>query len=640
MATKNIPLIPLFAMLKGYKPAYLAKDTLAGLVVAALSIPIALGYAQVAGLPAIYGLYGSIPPLIVFAFMSASPSLVVGMDAAGSAIMGSVLLSAGIAAQSDDARIMVPLVSLCCGLWLILFAKMRLGRLAAFVSKPVMGGFISGIAVSIMSVQVVKIFGLHQEHGEFVQSMMTIFEGVAAGDTVWAGVIMGVITIALLEVMKRVAPKVPMVLIVLIAAIVFASVVDVSQWGVTALGALPVGFDLQLPILPSKSQLTEALTLSLTVAAVVAVESILADNNFASKGGYRINENREMAGFGVSNILCALVGASPASASVSRTAAANQYGAKSQIANLVAALCIILVCLFATPYLSVLPTPILAGIVVSALLSVVEFDLAARLAKVSHSDFFIFLAVFVAVLVVGIMFGVALGITLSFLQMVRRSIDPPRSFVGFCQRTGMLTATGLDHPDVARITNVVLYRFAGALHFANSRIAKDDIEGAITDETEAVFFDVSMVPQMDLSAADDMVDMVTSFEKRGIPFYLIGINKEMGRQVASYEPDWDHLPHPRMAQDMFEALALGGYHLRLEDGHEVCLVHGGQENLWDGRAELIDEVESHHELPSVVHPEDTAALVAAKLSAESTPAAPTSPEADIQTSVSIPNDAS
>lgn len=558
-------LFPVFGTLKQYKPADAVRDATAGLVVAALSIPIALGYAQVAGLPAVYGLYGSILPLIAFALLSSSPQLVFGMDAAGSAIMGSVLIGAGIVFQSQEALTMVPLVSLFTGLWLVLFSLLKMGRLASFVSVPVMSGFITGIAVSIMTGQIVQMTGAEFSHGEFTESLMDLIGGITHAHIVPASLLMGAITVATLLLFKQFLPKVPIVLLVMIVAIAAANVFDFASLGVENLGDIPAGLQLPDFVVPTLGQVESALTMSLAVAGVVAIESILGDNHFSQQGGYRIEPNREMAAFGVANLFSALSGASPSSASMSRTAAAEQYGAKTQLSNLFAAVCLILVCLFATPYLSQLPMPVLAGMVFAALCGVVEFDVARRLRRVSRAEYAIFIVVMLSVLLVGIMFGVGMGIALSFLVLLKKVLNPPRYFIGIVPETGVLAPVRADSA-AEPISNIVFYRFAGSMFFANCDVVRKDIDGGFRDGMDAVFFDASMISSVDISAGDQMAALVRYYETRGIPFYLIGMSDELKRDLKKYEIGLPPVEKIHVANDVVDALQKSGFVLHAQSG--------------------------------------------------------------------------
>ncbi len=549
--------LPFIASMKHYKAEYLPKDVMAGVVVAALTIPIALGYAQVAGLPAIYGLYGSMLPLLVFALFTSSPNLVFGMDAAGSAITGSVLMGAGVVFQSTEALTMVPLISLMAGIWLLLFALLKVGKFVNFVSLPVMGGFITGIAVSIMAGQVVQMAGVPFSHGEFLESLIDLLAGLVEGQVVLWSVALGLLTVAVLETFKRVAPKVPMVLFVLVGAIIAAECIDFDSLGVASLGELSSGLPSFGFPLPTIAQCESALTMSLMVAVVVAIESILADNNFAQKDGYRLDDNREIASFGVGNLLAGLCGASPASASVSRTAAAKQYDAKTQLSNVVAVVCILVVCLFFTPYLSKLPQPVLAGIVFSALCSVVELPLAARLRRVSRAEFWVFVIVMGSVLLVGIIFGVAMGVLMSFFLLLRKSLDPPRYFIGVVPGTNAFASVRPDS-SAQPIVNIVYYRFAGSLFFANCETLRDDIDAAVTDKTKAIFLDASMISSVDVSAGDRLASLINSYEQRGIPFYLIGMDDIFSRQITRYEIEMDLSKHAHIAPTAVQALEHSG----------------------------------------------------------------------------------
>lgn len=369
--SKSQRTFPLLQSLQGYKLQYLPADIMAGLVIAALTIPVSMGYAQVAGLPSVYGLYGSILPCIAYALFSSSPQVVFGLDAAASAITGSIVAAAGIAFDSDEALVMIPALAFFTGCILVLFGVLRAGRLIGYISKPVMGGFVTGLAISVIMTQIPKLLGVK------VPSSEDLFENIqnivlALPQTNLTALVMGCAALAILLLGKRFIPRVPMSLIVLVASVAITQQLHLEDQGVMILGAIDAGLPpLMLPNLTFEKVGT-TIGYAFTIAVVVTAESTLAGNTFASRNHYRINNNRELIAFGMANFAASFVGTVPASASVSRTAASDTAGGKSQLSSIFAAGFIALVCLFLSPYLYYLPTPVLGAIVTAALVGLVE----------------------------------------------------------------------------------------------------------------------------------------------------------------------------------------------------------------------------------------------------------------------------
>lgn len=510
-------MIKLFPTLHGYKKDYLGHDLFAGLVIAAMSIPISMGYAEVAGLPAVYGLYGSVLPLIMFALFSTSPQFIFGVDAAPAAIIGGALASWGITQGSQEALDTVAAIALMSGVWLMIFYVLKAGRVVSFISTPVMGGFISGIAITIILMQVPKIMGSKASHGELFELLEAIIE---AGNNInWVSVLLGVGTLLVILGCKKVFPKFPMAIFMMVAGALISYYGDIGRFGVAMLPGVEPGLKaLALPDF-SNVNITDALGTSLTVAVVVMAETLLAENNVAFKNGYKLDDNAEIFACGMGNLAASLTGCCTVNGSVSRTAMGEQFGGRTQAMSIVAAVALVLVLLFGTGFIAYLPVPVLTAIVISALMSVVEMHLAIRLFKVNRSEFWIFMGAFATVLLLGTIYGVVIGIVLSFVEVVLRASKPPRAQLGVIPGHGNFYSLERNH-NARPINEVVLYRFSGNLFFANVATLQDDIENAIKADTKCVVLDASGINDIDITAADRLEALYESLKKRGIRFYM------------------------------------------------------------------------------------------------------------------------
>ena len=229
----------LFSTLKGYKKEYLPKDIFSGIIMAAVSIPISMGYAQIAGLPAVYGLYGSVFPILFFALFSTSRQFIFGVDAAPAAIVGAALVSLGIENGSKEAIQYVPVIALLTGIWLLLFYFLKAGRIVDFISTPVMGGFISGIALTIILMQIPKIMGGKSGSGELPELLKHLYE--TAQHINWVSVALGVGALAILIVSKKVMPKFPMAVVIMALGMIATMVFHVDRYGVILLAKVEPG---------------------------------------------------------------------------------------------------------------------------------------------------------------------------------------------------------------------------------------------------------------------------------------------------------------------------------------------------------------------------------------------------------------
>ena len=527
--------IRLAQTLKGYESKNIIKDILAGIIIMAVSIPISMGYAQIAGLPAVYGLYGSVFPILVFAFFSTSPQFIFGVDAAPAALVGSALISLHVESSSKEAMAVVPVLTFFVAVWLLAFYIMKAGKLVNYISAPVMGGFITGICTTIILMQLAKLMGGTAGTGELPELAVHIAR--TAKQINVPSLIMGIAALAILLLSKKRIPKFPMAVVLMAAGALMTRFLPVESWGVKTLDTVETGLPKwSIPDL-SLVPMNEVITISLSVAVVIMAETLLAENNFAQKNGYRIDDNQEILAFSMGNLAAALTGCCPINGSVSRTAMGEQYQGKTQLTGIVAGLSMMLLLLCGTGFIGYLPVPVLTAIVISALLGATEFELAVRLWKVSRTECLIFAGAFVGVLLLGTINGVLIGMILSFSEMIIRNAKPATCFLGI--QPGHRHFRDLkEGVQIHQIEGVVIYRFSSNLFFANVSVLQKDIEDSIREGTRAVILDASGIGSMDITAADRLEILYRSLKEKGIRFYITehiaDLNEQMRKLGLGY----------------------------------------------------------------------------------------------------------
>lgn len=523
----------LFCTLRGYSWRYLPKDIFVGIIIAAVSIPIAMGYAEVSGLPPVYGLYGSVLPIIVFAAVTRSRQFILGVDATPAALAGATIASFGIVGGTPEAMAFVPMMALFTCLWLLLFYFLKAGRIVNFISSPVMGGFISGIGVEIILMQIPKLMGGKAEAGEAPELIGHILETAREINPV--SLLLGVCSLVIILVATRFIPKFPMPIFVMAAGAGLTAVLHLEQYDVALLSHVDPGF----PgiILPDfvNMEITHVVGKSLMVAAVVMAETLLAENEFALKNGYKINENREILACALANGAAALTGSCPVNGSISRTSMNDQYGGHTQLVSVVAGIVMLALLFTGTGFIEYLPVPVLTAIVICALMKVVEVHLALRLWKVRKRDFWIFVAAMLGVLFLGTVYGVVIGMLLSFIVVITEVIvevtNPPRAFLGkIPEKEGLYNLQ--EREEAEPIDQMVVYQFGERLFFANIKIFQQDIENSIKEDTKAVIVDGGAISSIDLTAADRLEILADNLEKQGIHFYLTEVPKHLEEQLA------------------------------------------------------------------------------------------------------------
>lgn len=532
----------LFPTLRNYKKENLGKDILAGLIIMAVSIPISMGYAQIVGLPAVYGLYGSVLPILFFAVFSTSPQFIFGVDAAPAALVGSALLSMGIESGSEEAMRAVPVLTLFVALWLFAFSYMKAGKLVNYISAPVMGGFITGICTTIILMQIPKLFGGSAGVGEFFELAVHIGESLEKLNL--PSLLLGLFALFILLISKKLIPKFPMAVLLMAAGACMTKFLPLKKWGVVTLSAVEPGLmPFALPDI-SVIPVREAVTISLSVAIVIMAETLLAENSFAQKNGYRINDNQEIFAFAMGNLIAALTGCCPINGSVSRTAMGEQYQARTQLTGIVAGISMLVLLLGGIGFIGYLPVPILTAIVISALLGATEFDLAIRLWKISRTECMIFVGAFIGVLFLGTINGVLIGILLSFAEVIIRTAKPARCFLGI--QPGHRHFRDLkESSQIHAVSGVLIYRFSSNLFFANIQVLRQDIEDHVTQETKAVILDASGIGSIDITAADGLDILCKSLQKQNIRFYITehiaGLNEQLRKLGLGYLIEEGHV---------------------------------------------------------------------------------------------------
>lgn len=517
--------------MRSYKKENIIKDVITGIIIMAVSIPISMGYAQIAGLPAVYGLYGSVFPIIMFALLSTSPQFVFGVDAAPAALVGSALIGFGIESGSDKALKAVSLITFFVAVWLLAFYIMKAGKLVNYISAPVMGGFITGICTTIILMQLPKLLGGSAGTGEFFELAETMH------NINIPSVILGVLALIILSVSKKIVPKFPMAVVLMGVGAVMTYFLPIREYGIKTLDKVNTGLpQWTLPdfsVLP----LRDVIIVSLSVSVVILAETLLAENNFAQKNGYRINDNQEILAFSMGNLAAAFTGCCPINGSVSRTAIGEQYQGKTQLMGIVAGISMMLLLLFGTGFIGYLPVPILTAIVISALAGATEFELAFRLWKVSRTECMIFVGAFMGVLFLGTINGVLIGIILSFSEMIIRTSKPARCFLGI--QPGHRHFRDLqESSQIHAIEGVIIYRFSSNLFFANVQILQRDIEDNIKDDTKAVIIDASAIGSIDITAADRLAILYKNLKEKEIKFYITehiaDLNEQMRKLGIGY----------------------------------------------------------------------------------------------------------
>lgn len=507
-------LVPL-ASLKGYGLSDVPHDIIAGLIIAALSIPIAMGYAEIAGLSPVYGLYASILPAIVFALVTNTRSIVFGLDSAAVAVTGGVVAGMGVALGSEQAFALMPMLTALVALFLLLFSLTRAGKLVHYVPEPVMNGFILGISITIILHQVPKLLDVAElEFSMFIDwQALTAF----AIDINIPTVALSIFSLSALFFIGSYAPKLPGALIVLAFGMLFSVAFGLESQGVAVLGDMPEGFPSL--VLPHITGLGAAVMIggAFSIAVTISIESLLTLNTFCMQEGERPHGDRELVSLALGNAASSLIGCPPCSASLSRTAAAKSSGGVSQLASVIGALTIAAFVLVLAPYLRHLPQPVLASIVVYAMVQVVDFGAVRRYAKNVRIELGVLMLVACVVILFGALAGVAAGIVVSLItQFYRARATGNQKLMGF---KGDVSGKSRGNSSIPE--NMRVYYLRGFLSFSNIDRELEVVREGVVDGVDTVILEISGVTNLDATATETLRRFIRSLRDQEVNVRIV-----------------------------------------------------------------------------------------------------------------------
>jgi high affinity sulfate transporter 1 len=522
--------------LAGYQRRWMPKDLVAGLVLTALLVPQGMAYAELAGLPPVTGLYTSIMCLLAYALLGPSKILVLGPDSSlGPMIAATILPLAG--ADGDPARaiLLASCLAVITGLIMIVAGIGKLGFVADLLSKPTILGYMNGLALTIIVGQIPKLLGFSVDADSFLGEVAAVIDGLRAGEVVPAAAAIGALSLVVILLLTRWLPRVPAVLVAVVLAMTVTAVFDLESKGVKVVGSLPQGlpeFSIPWVGFPDLGLLVIG---ALGIALVALTDTISTATSFADRRGEVVDGNREMIGIGASNVAAGLFQGFPVSTSGSRTAVAEQAGAKTQITGVVGAVMIALMLLFLPNLLAQLPQPALAAIVIAAALSLADIAGVRRLYRQRRVEFLLSLAAFLGVALLGVLPGIVIAIALSVGNVFRRIWMPYRTTLGLNpELPGLHDVTS--HPGALVLPRCPVYRFDAPLIFANARTFSDEIHRivAVDPRPEWIVIAAEPITDVDTTACDMLADLTPALDRAGTRLVLAELKDPVRAKLRAF----------------------------------------------------------------------------------------------------------
>ena len=506
---------PILSWMPAYRREWLVSDVFAGLALWAVMVPEGMAYAGIVGVPPIMGLYTIVPALIAYALLGTSRQLVVGPDTATGLI--SALTVAAVAVQGGAAyNELTSTLAILIGFFFLLFGAMRMGWVAAFVSTPVMRGFIEGLVYVTIIGQVPHLIGIEGVSGNFFTKVWNVLQHLS--DASFAPVLTGLLSLTAMQLLRHFAPRVPAALIVMIGATASIGLFGGEAAGVHVAGHVPSG----LPhlVVPSFDiAILQALAPgALAIVLVGYAESLGAAKAAAIESGGDIDPNQELVALGPANIASGLFGGFLVVGSLSKTSVAIAADARSQVANLVAAVFCLLTLIFLTPLFRNMPEPTLAAIVIAAMLHLTKPHYLRELFVRSRWSFMNAVIVIGAELTLGVMHGIALGVVLSLLVLIYVTSHPQGAVLGQLPGTEAYRDVRR-HAEARTFPGLLIWRVGGDLFFASVGQMEAGLRSSLAEirpPIKHVLLDMGSVNFIDVSACDELITFIKQLQSRDV----------------------------------------------------------------------------------------------------------------------------
>ncbi|BDD96742.1 SulP family inorganic anion transporter [Mycolicibacterium fortuitum] len=518
--------LPGTAQFTGYQRSWLRGDVLAGVTVAAYLVPQVMAYATVAGLPPVAGLWAALVPMGVYALLGSSRQLSVGPEST-TALMTATALTPLVVGDPARYAAMAAMLALLVGAICLVAGLCGLGFLADLLSRPVLVGYMTGVAVIMISGQLDKVSGVEVTGDEFVDQIRSFASGL--GSVHVPTVVLSAAVLALLLLLYRIAPRFPGPLVAVLAATAVVWLFSLDDKGIRVVGGIPAG--LPVPTLPPVA-MTELLALAIPAAGIAVVafsDNALTARTFAARKGDTIDASAELRALGICNLTTGVTQGFPVSSSGSRTALGDTVGSRTQLYSLVMLATVLLVMLAGRDLLEHFPMAALGALVVYAALRLIDAAEFRRLARFRRSELFLAVATTVAVLGFGVLYGVLVAIALSLMDTLRRIARPHDSVLGYVPGVAGMHDVD-DYPDARPVPGLVVYRYDAPLFFANAENFRERALAAVeAADGPVAWFVLNAEAQVDpdLTAVDALEQLRRDLTARGIVFAMARVKSDL-----------------------------------------------------------------------------------------------------------------
>jgi high affinity sulfate transporter 1 len=539
--------IPILQWLPHYQwRQWLRADVIAGITLWGVVVPEGMAYAGLAGMPAQAGLYTVFAALVAYAIFGTSRQLVVVATSASAVMLAATVTALNPPDQGTYFALVAVLV-LIIGAIFVLAGILKLGFITNFISRPVMEGFIFGLAIFVVVKQLPKLFGIHAGSGNTFEQLMYLFNHL--GQTNLLVFAVGGIAVVLLFLLHRLSRRIPAGLAVLVLGIIVSAIFGLSAHGVAVVGKIPTGLpSFVLPdihpeylwtLLPRWALLPSALG----IALVIYTEGLGAANTFASKHDYEINPNQELISYGVANLGSGLLGGLPAGGSLSQSSVNDSAGAKSAVSLLIAAALGLITIIALTPLFTALPEAVLAAIIIYAVSHLMKWRQMRQFYHINHIEFWLGMVALLGVLILDVLPGLAIAVIFSLILVIYRSSRPYGSVLGQVPGEPGAYTDIRRHPENKSIPGLVIFRFNSPLYFANASLFHSCLKELISKSlptARAVIVDMVTNDQLDITSIEMLEKLTVELERNHIEIMVAEVHQPV-REIARRSGLAEHL---------------------------------------------------------------------------------------------------
>ena len=518
-----------------YERGWLRFDLVAGIVLAAILVPQGMAYAELAGLPPVTGLYTTIACLVAYAIFGPSRVLVLGPDSSVSPLILASITPLVVVGDPGSAIVLAGMLAVLVGLIEIGLGVAKLGFVADLLSSEVRVGYMNGLAVTIIVGQLPKLFGFSTDADGFVDELKAFWNGL--DQTNRTTLITGLVVLLVLLVLPRITTRIPAVLVAIVGVTVVSALLGLADEGVRTVGSLPQGFP--TPSLPwtSASDAVALMVGAVGITMVSLTDTIATASSFAARRGDEVDANAEMIGVGASNIAAGFFQGFAVSVSSSRTAVADQSGARTQLTGLVGAGLVALLLLVFNGLLADLPQTALAAVVIVAALSLADLPALARFARLRRSSLVLSLVASAGVIFLGVLQGIVVAIVLAILLFFRRNWWPHGTVLAEVPELGGWHAVSV-HPEGRQVDGIVVFRWEAPLFFANAGQFRDQVRALVRDSSPAyVVLQCEAVTDIDVTAAEVLKDLDEELNAKGVHLAFVELRDRLADLIVRYDLD-------------------------------------------------------------------------------------------------------